>query len=445
MSTTSQLAPPVEVTADIDRFIGTLLPADVLLFDKMNVWNGLVQWGDRAPVGHAALYLGRGEIVEASQGEPAVRKTDLKALFATWDVRTVTALRFARVAEDARATEAVLAVGERYAEEHVKSSFAMTHLVALAPHALYRAYVTETVKEPLADKPDVPKPPPPLQGMERVLASRWVQALLRISRRGGNRSSQTDLQFTCSELVYRCFAEADLPSGKEGELTLDVVPLTVLSARRGGRRRSSRPVTASSAGVGLPAPGALVLDDVEVAVEDEVDVEEPLSPAEEFWTSEQFADMHYGAPPTPGASADAEAFEGEAERGLREALEEYGQVARAAAPTGGSPAGGAQAEGTTTDGGTTPSAEPSGDSARGAGSADRTSGVVAAAWSPRQLMKKVLPPLPGGVHADDVTPGDLWRSLSLDPVIVLHKTPERPARPTAEVGSRLLDVHQPEG
>ncbi len=35
-------------------------------------------------------------------------------------------------------------------------------------------------------------------------------------------------------------------------------------------------------------------------------------------------------------------------------------------------------------------------------------------------------------HADRVTPGDLWRSSSLQPVIALHRPPQRPWPPPAE-------------
>lgn len=37
-----------------------------------------------------------------------------------------------------------------------------------------------------------------------------------------------------------------------------------------------------------------------------------------------------------------------------------------------------------------------------------------------------------GEEADRVTPGDLWRSSSLEPVVTLHRPPERPWRPPAE-------------
>jgi hypothetical protein len=183
----------------LQEFVELLLPADILLFDKLASLNRLVQWGDNRPVGHCGVW-NDGAVYEATL--KTLRGRDVGGVFATpfeellglkvrdsravdlGLVRTVTAVRHQKINEGHR--EQIM----DYLRDRVwDAEFGVKEMVLLTPFAIERSF---------ADSPD-------------RLTDLLVGAIRTLSRLAGYSLSGGPQRLFCSELVYRAYDHAALP------------------------------------------------------------------------------------------------------------------------------------------------------------------------------------------------------------------------------------------
>lgn len=199
---------PALLTTNSDQFIESLRPGDVLLFDGVHFLSQLIKLGENRPVNHCGVYLGDAMFAEVGAHEyaedraaplevPAARAESLTDEIGgpPLTVRTVTALR--HVNATSAGARAVVERANRYVESR-DTTYRYLSLIALMVPSLFRTYegyFTEGKK--LAS----------LATTLRVMS----QAMLDAFETGSAKLPPDDLRktLTCSEFVYRCFAESD--------------------------------------------------------------------------------------------------------------------------------------------------------------------------------------------------------------------------------------------
>lgn len=178
------------LTDDPVRFMETLRPGDLLLFDKLQHAGALIQFADNAPCSHCAIVVDATHAADATLPGPdrdSVAITPILELLDHSYLHGVLALRLPGAeAHAARIREAVAGFIERGAE------FEMLDLLALAPSALLRAYHDQKF------------------GFGPVGWKLLCRALEVAA--GGLDQLRRDCshKLTCSEFVYRVYAAAGL-------------------------------------------------------------------------------------------------------------------------------------------------------------------------------------------------------------------------------------------
>jgi hypothetical protein len=204
----SGTTPPARLlTEDPGAFAATLWPGDVLLFDTLNPVSWLVKLFEDRPVSHAAVYLGDGTYAEMGLPQYAdeqrtrilvhpARATPLdrvltKPQTGPWAlVRTVTALRHRQIGSPAHA-DPVVEVARAYIDADPHYDY--TGLLALALPSMLRSYGTSFH---LAQHLGI------LGAPLEAVADAIVAALVEET------AAPDGVSLTCSEFVFRCFAEA---------------------------------------------------------------------------------------------------------------------------------------------------------------------------------------------------------------------------------------------
>jgi hypothetical protein len=183
------------VTDDPEAFRETLWRGDVLVYDSLGIDAGLVQWGDRVPANHASLVLDRERLIEANRVDDehphAVRTVSISDRLRVTGVRTITALRHQRVVDAGRSGDALVQpVLDRALSQLNDGEFSYLQIVALAPACLRRNYPNDFKGGGL------------LTQVMDILLQRLALLLEPVVSR------PDPSRLTCSEYVYRCFAEA---------------------------------------------------------------------------------------------------------------------------------------------------------------------------------------------------------------------------------------------
>lgn len=203
------------LTDDRSRFIDALTPGDLLLFDKLQHAGALIQFADNAPCSHCAIVVNETEAADATLplGREAVAVTPIAELLDPDYIHSVLALRLPGAAER---IDRIRASVDGFIER--RSQFEMLDLVALAPSTLLRAYHDH--KFGLGPR-----------GWRMLCGS------LAAAARGVDMVRRNDCahKLTCSEFVYRVYAEA----GFEIEV---LKPLPWRSTGRVGRRSPERAI-----------------------------------------------------------------------------------------------------------------------------------------------------------------------------------------------------------
>jgi hypothetical protein len=215
-SITTRRAGP-RLTMDLDEFISTLEPADVLLFDSLHPLSRLIQFAENRPVSHAAIYLGGSnrlakfaQTTRHSSDKPAARKDNLRERLRVnpgpYD-RTVTALRHVDVLSDRANTRGIIDRVGHYIDA-ANTRYAYLNLGVVMAPSLFRSYnqylsggrVPSRTLSYLLEK-----------------ASNTLLGLFDVAHRDQEfRLQETKCTLTCSEFVYRCYAESG--SGLEIEV-----------------------------------------------------------------------------------------------------------------------------------------------------------------------------------------------------------------------------------
>lgn len=179
------MAPPVFGPDEIDQFISTLQPADVLIFDKFGLPGGLVQWADECPANHVALVTRDGKAIEANKTVPAVKEVDIDSYLCNLAIRTTTVFRHTALADGN--SPMIDAVISRAMQDKDRTHYAYLDVTPVGLLAADRMY-----------------------GQELRDQLRWTFApimnLIAHQVRGCVQPNTATL--TCSEFVYRCFTEA---------------------------------------------------------------------------------------------------------------------------------------------------------------------------------------------------------------------------------------------
>lgn len=232
--------PRIHLTTDVDEFLGVLKPADVLLFDSARPLSGLIKFGENRPVNHSALLLEHHQLAESTQhgGGAGVRQIHAREHLESPLHRTVTALRH----ESARTEDLspVLECADRYLG--ARTPYGFRSLYRLIVPSLYRSYLPHLESGTGTRNSN--------RRNERLLSI--IGALVDSSLSYWNspdpetgRRDDPDVNgLTCSEFVYRCFAEAAPTSHP---LCLEVIePLIRIKGGREPAFRSNRPAFRSA-------------------------------------------------------------------------------------------------------------------------------------------------------------------------------------------------------
>ncbi|MBV8462575.1 MAG: CHAT domain-containing protein, partial [Acidimicrobiales bacterium] len=221
------------LTDDLEEFIASLLPGDVLLLDSLHPLSGLIQFAENRPVSHAAIYLGKGVFAQTtkhSKTQPAARKQPLRSRLKTrpgpYD-RTVTALRHVDVLAGADATAVLTRVD--YYVDPANTKYAYLNLVALMAPSLLRSYKLYLSGGRVMSRS---------LGFLLQRAANTLLGVFNLTHRNAELEVQKGKRtLTCSEFVYRCYTESG--SG----LGIEVVDPLVKwkSGRRVARARSAAP------------------------------------------------------------------------------------------------------------------------------------------------------------------------------------------------------------
>jgi hypothetical protein len=267
---------PVQLTSDATKFVGTLRPGDLLLFDGVSPISELIKLAENRPVNHCGIYLGKREFAEVRGHKPAkdakapplvpaARASNLEVLLHSSPryERTVTALR--HVNASARGAPPVAQRAREYADA-ADTTYRYLSLIALMVPSFFRSYENYLIARRRAQL---------LADVLRIVS----QSILDVSEAEGDKPSNRDRRrtFTCSEFVYRCFSEA----GTDTDYSIEVArPLgrwvdggghealaeaveradarrlarrshdPSMAVRGGGRRQTGRPQTGRTPRVG---------------------------------------------------------------------------------------------------------------------------------------------------------------------------------------------------
>jgi hypothetical protein len=207
-SMTTRRAGPL-LTIDLDEFISTLQPGDVLLLDSLHPLSRLIQFAENRPVSHAAIYLGGSDrlaefahTTKHTQVEPAARKARLRARLRVnpgpYD-RTVTALRHVDVLSGSADTQGIIDRVDHYVDA-ANTRYAYLNLIVLMAPSLLRSY-----NQYLSGG----RVPSRTLGHFLEKASNTLLGLFDVAHRDREfRLQEAKCTLTCSEFVYRCYAES---------------------------------------------------------------------------------------------------------------------------------------------------------------------------------------------------------------------------------------------
>ena len=214
----------MDVTNDLEEFLGWVRPGDVIAFDTLKAVSGLVQWADNAPVNHVGLMIDQATLAMANEpphdkpDDPVVSYNALAGLLAPG-----TKSRAAQILRHPGLGDAELARLRTQAQrfQSLPADFASGDMFALLPSALGRSY----------------------RDFDELNAwqSRLLRKLIRAFHRAGaaalDRIPDDARTLTCSEFVYRCLTGAgldlDIAEPLGGELP-DKDPFDRKMSRRDG-------------------------------------------------------------------------------------------------------------------------------------------------------------------------------------------------------------------
>jgi hypothetical protein len=178
-------------------FVGQLAPGDILLFDSSFPTSALIKFADNSPINHCAIYIGDdyfAHVTHQLKGEPTVQEMKIYERLDERCDYSVTALHYGSPPGNADAAAIAIANSEKL--RHEADEYAYLNLLALVFPAFVRSYGwMARARTPLAFGLDV---------LSRAfLRSMGEEAVTRDfpSELAGRKS------LTCSEFVYRCFAE----------------------------------------------------------------------------------------------------------------------------------------------------------------------------------------------------------------------------------------------
>ena len=172
------------------EFRALLRPADILVFDRLGLPGGLIQWGDECPANHASLITDKTHSIEANRVEeepdaPAVKEIEVCTYFEDLAIRTITLLRHKSLADDTTGmAEKVIA---RARKNDGDPRYAYQDVIPVGLLAVNRRY-GKRLRDQLGNRFD-------------WLLDKLARELKKCVRR-------KDATLMCSEFVYRCFTES---------------------------------------------------------------------------------------------------------------------------------------------------------------------------------------------------------------------------------------------
>jgi hypothetical protein len=254
------------ITTDPARFMHRLHPGDVLLFDTIHPLSDLIKFAENRPVSHAALYLGGdlyAQTVRHTKDKPAARVESLSerlnSATGPYD-RTVTALRHRDIMSGDCDPSAVLEQSAMFTDP-ADTTYCFVTLARLMVPEIFRTYKLYFNGKTLLAR----RVGSVLETLSRSLLANFEGPTADESEQIGKRS------LTCSEFVYRCYAQAAV------NVEIEIVdPLVRWSSKQPVRKRSNTGDrrTMGSDAAGFPGLAPAVVNGVDLlSFHDSLDLE----------------------------------------------------------------------------------------------------------------------------------------------------------------------------
>ena len=167
-------------------------PADILVFDRLSLPGGLVQWADESPANHAAIVVNAIHAIEANRVHgnkhaPAVQPVAIDSYVKDRANRTITILRHRGVGPDSKgAAGSIVERARQYDRE--ADQYAYIDVIPVGLLALHRMYGEQ------------------LRARLGWAFRHAMDAIVHQVRMCVQDNKKT---LMCSEFVYRCYTESD--------------------------------------------------------------------------------------------------------------------------------------------------------------------------------------------------------------------------------------------